>query len=109
MSVIPSQFSGVTALTKANVYFDGNVVSHSLLFPDGSKKTVGLIRPGSYHFSTDAAEMMEIIAGVCLVKIDGADHVAEFSTGSQFEVPGKGGFSITVQAGLCEYICSFLP
>ena len=27
----------VTAVTKANVYFDGKVVSHSILFPDGSK------------------------------------------------------------------------
>ena len=43
MATIPNEFSGVTALTKANVYFEGKVVSHTLLFPDGSKKTLGLI------------------------------------------------------------------
>jgi hypothetical protein len=51
-----TQFEGVTALAKANVYFDGKVVSHSLLFPDGSKKTLGLIYAGSFHFGTDKAE-----------------------------------------------------
>ncbi len=47
MAPIPAQFAGVTAVTKANVYFDGKVVSHSILFPDGSKKTLGLIYPAS--------------------------------------------------------------
>ena len=37
------QFSNVTALAKANVYFDGKVVSHTILLPDGTKKTLGLI------------------------------------------------------------------
>src|SRR5215204_4939322 len=37
------QFANVTAIAKANIYFDGDVVSHGLLFPDGSKKTLGLI------------------------------------------------------------------
>jgi purine/pyrimidine-nucleoside phosphorylase len=65
------QFSNVTALAKANVYFDGKVVSHTILFADGSKKTLGLIYPGSYHFGTDKAERMEIVAGDCQVVLDG--------------------------------------
>ena len=56
MSNLPTQFAGVTVVTKANVYFDGNVVSHTVLFADQSKKTLGLIRPGTYHFNTAAAE-----------------------------------------------------
>ena len=58
-----TEFRGVTAITKANVYFDGKVVSHSLVLPDGNRKTLGLIYPGSVHFGTNAAERMEIIAG----------------------------------------------
>jgi uncharacterized protein YaiE (UPF0345 family) len=46
MSSLPTQFAAVTVVTKANVYFDGNVVSHTVLFADASKKTLGLIRPG---------------------------------------------------------------
>ncbi|MFN7564184.1 MAG: pyrimidine/purine nucleoside phosphorylase, partial [Prosthecobacter sp.] len=49
---IPAEFPGVTAVAKANVYFDGKVVSHTILFPDGSKKTLGLIYPGDFHFGT---------------------------------------------------------
>jgi len=48
MSSIPIEFRGVTAVTKANVYFEGKVVSHSILLPDGSKKTLGLIYPANF-------------------------------------------------------------
>ncbi len=106
---LPTQFASVTVHTKANVYFDGNVVSHTVNFSDGSKKTLGLIRAGSYHFGTDAAERMEIVAGTCTVTLDGQTAPATYAAGTHFDVPGKSGFTIAVPSGLCEYICSFLP
>ena len=109
MSSVPAQFNGVTAVTKANIYFDGKVVSHSLLFSDGTKRTLGLIYPGKFHFGTDLAERMEIVAGQCTVKLDGQESVTTFKAGQSFEVPAKSGFDIEVSAGICEYICSFLP
>jgi purine/pyrimidine-nucleoside phosphorylase len=108
MSSLPTQFSGVTVLTKANVYFDGNVVSHTVLMPDQSKKTLGLIRPGSFHFKTAAAERMEIIAGECTVTLDGTTGTHRYGAGTHFDVPANSGFAIAVNSGLCEYICSFL-
>jgi len=105
----PAQISGVTVVTKANVYFDGNVVSHTVLFADGAKKTLGLIRPGSYHFSTGAPERMAIVAGKCTVTLDGGTTPHDYSASSYFDVPGNSGFTVAVTAGLCEYICSFLP
>ncbi len=105
---IPSEFQNVTAVTKANVYFDGRVVSHSILFPDGSKKTLGLIYPGSYHFGTDKAERMEIVSGSCTVKLDGSGEVRAYPAGSIFDVPAKSGFDIAVESGVAEYICSFI-
>ena len=109
MSSIPAEFPGVTAVTKANVYFDGKVVSHSILFPDGSKKTLGLIYPGDFHFGTAKAERMEIVAGDCLIKLDGSEAAAAAYTGGQFfDVPANSGFDISVSSGICEYICSFL-
>ena len=108
MHTIPDKFTGVTAITKANVYFDGGVVSHSLLLSDGTKKTLGLIRAGSYHFGTVAPERMEIVAGSCRVQLDGAKEEKEYGAGSYFDVPGNSGFTITVASGICEYICSFL-
>ena len=108
MSSLPAQFSGVTVHTKANVYFDGNVISHTVLMPDNAKKTLGLIRPGSYHFKTGAAERMEIVAGECTVTVDGSNTAHRYGTGTHFDVPANSGFTIQVSAGLCEYICSFL-
>jgi len=102
------EFTNVTAVAKANVYFDGNVVSHSIVLPDGSKKTLGLIRPGTYHFGTAAAERMEITDGTCEVTLDGSATPATWTAGTCFEVPANSGFSITVAAGLCQYVCSFL-
>lgn len=108
MTPVPTEISNVTAVTKANLYFDGKVVSHSLLLPDGSKKTLGLIYPGSYHFGTAKAERMEIVAGSCQVTLDGTDPVLSFTGGQSFEVPADSGFQISVTEGICEYICSFL-
>ncbi len=105
---VPSEFASVTVHTKANVYFDGGVVSHTVLFADGSKKTLGLIRPGTYHFGTGAPERMEIVAGSCVVTLDGQGAAQTFAGGQYFDVPGKSGFTIVVAAGLCEYVCSFL-
>ena len=109
MSSLPTQFDGVTVRPKANVYFDGNVVSHTVLFPDQSKKTLGLIRPGSYYFGTAAAERMEIVAGECTVTQKDGTESKTYGAGTQFEVPANSGFTIAVKSGLCEYICSFLP
>jgi uncharacterized protein YaiE (UPF0345 family) len=102
------QFSGVTAVTKANVYFEGKVVSHTLLFPDGERKTLGLIYPGSFHFGTDLAEGMDIVAGSCRVRVDGTSEWKSYNPGDHFELPGKSGFDIEVQTGICEYICTFI-
>jgi uncharacterized protein YaiE (UPF0345 family) len=102
------QFPNVTAIAKANVYFDGKVVSHSILFPDGSKKTLGLIYPGSFHFGTDQAERMEILAGECRVTLDGQSAVKTYGAGTHFDVAAKSGFTIEIASGICEYVCSFL-
>jgi purine/pyrimidine-nucleoside phosphorylase len=108
MSSLPSEFVDATIIAKANVYFDGNVISHTVLTRDGAKKTLGVIRPGSYHFNTGAPERMEIIAGECMVTLDGGTAPQRYAVGTHFDVPGKSGFTIVVTAGLCEYICSFL-
>ena len=103
-----AEFPNVTVHTKANIYFDGKVVSHTILLPDGPKKTLGLIYPGSFHFGTGAPERMEIVAGSCRVKLDGSSDTRDYAAGQHFEVPGNSGFDIQVTSGICEYICSFL-
>lgn len=102
------EFKNVTVLAKGNLYFDGNVVSHTVLFEDGSKKTLGFIKPGSYHFGTEAAERMDISDGACVVTLDGSEAAKSVSEGGFFEVPANSGFTIEVEKG-CQYVCSYLP
>jgi purine/pyrimidine-nucleoside phosphorylase len=103
------ELRNVTAIAKANVYFDGKVVSHTILLADGAKKTLGLIYPGEFHFGTAAAETMEIIAGACRVRLDGTETWQDHGPGTSFRVPASSGFDIVVTAGIAEYICSFEP
>jgi len=101
-------FEQVTVEAKANIYFDGKVVSHTVVDGNGDRKTLGLIYPGSYHFGTEAPERMDIISGDCSVKLDGSDELLSIEAGAAFEVPGNSGFTITVADCICEYVCSFL-
>lgn len=101
------EFPNVKAIAKANVYFEGKVVSHTIVLADGQKKTLGLIYPGEFHFGTDVPERMDIVAGSCNVRLDGASSWQEYAAGSFFKVPGKSGFDIAVGGGIAEYVCSF--
>jgi purine/pyrimidine-nucleoside phosphorylase len=103
----PEQFANVTATCKANVYFAGKVVSHTINLADGSRKTLGLIYPGTYKFDTGAPEAMEIIAGACRVQLADQQQWQDYAAGSCFEVPGNSWFTIAVADGVAEYICSF--
>jgi purine/pyrimidine-nucleoside phosphorylase len=103
-----AEFKNVTVVAKANVYFDGKVVSHTILLADGSRKTLGLIYPGKFHFGTDKAERMEITAGECEIKLDGKPDLKRYAAGQQFEVPAKSGFDIEIKSGICEYVCTYL-
>lgn len=101
-----TQFDNVTVLTKGNVYFDGKCVSHTVIFADGSKKTLGVILPSSLSFHTDAPEIMEINGGSCKVRLHGASNWQAYSAGTSFNVPGNAGFDIEV-THMLDYICHF--
>ncbi len=103
----PEKFENVTAMSKANVYFDGKVVSYAIIFPDGERKTLGLMYPGEYTFNTGAPERMDLIAGECRVKIADSTEWVSYGAGSYFDVPGQSAFTIAIETGLLEYVCSF--
>lgn len=102
------EFKNVTAIAKGNVYFEGKVISHTILTPEGQRKTLGVILPGSYYFGTEAAERMEIIEGSCSYVLKDSDETEIVSSGEAFDIPANFGFTITVVDGPCHYVCSFL-
>jgi uncharacterized protein YaiE (UPF0345 family) len=102
-----NEFRGVTVVKKANVYFDGKVTSRTILFGDGSKKTLGVMLPGEYEFSTGDKEVMEILSGDLEVLLPGKTEWEKISGGMSFDVPAKSKFGLKVKT-LADYCCSFV-
>jgi len=102
-----SEFKNVTVVKKANVYFDGKVTSRTILFSDGSKKTLGIMLPGEYEFSTADKELMELLAGDLEVLLPGAAGWKTSTEGESFEVPAQSKFSLMVKS-ITDYCCSYI-
>ncbi len=102
---ITAALTGVIS-TRANVYFDGKCVSHSITLADGTKKSVGVILPSSLTFNTGAPEVMELIDGACRVKLPGSTAWVDYTAGQSFSVGGQASFEIEVTQAL-HYICHF--
>lgn len=102
-----STFDEVSVVIEANVYFDGKVSSRTILFPDGSKKTLGILLPGEYHFNTDAPEHMMIISGVAEYRLDEDDDWKKVEQDGEFNVTGNSSFDIRA-LDIVDYCCSFL-
>lgn len=102
-----SEFSNVTVVREANIYFNGNVASHTVLFADGSKKTLGVMQPGEYEFSTGKAEIMEILSGELDLKVPGSSRWQPVKGGESFAVPANSSFTMQVKT-VSDYCCSFV-
>lgn len=101
------QFTNVSINKKANIYFDGKVTSRTVIFPDGSKKTLGIMLPGEYEFGTGAAELMEILAGRLTVLLPGESEWKTYEEGQSFRVATESRFKLKVET-VVDYCCSYL-
>jgi len=101
-----AQIDQVSVVKKANIYFDGKCVSHTVILADGSKKSVGVIFPSSLTFNTGAPEIMEIISGVCKVRLAGASDWQTYGAGQEFKVGANSHFDIETVETL-DYVCHF--
>jgi len=102
-----SEFKNVTVVKKANIFFGGQVVSHTVLFADGSKKTLGVMQSGEYEFSTGAAEIMEILSGELEWQMKGESAWKKVVGGAAFDVPANSVFLMKVPV-VTDYCCSFV-
>ncbi len=101
-----TSFENVTVVKKANVYFDGKVTSRTLLFADGSRKTLGFMLPGDYEFGTDTAERMDILAGKLRIKLPADGDWRAVSGGEAFDVPANCKFQLQIIEAT-DYCCSY--
>lgn len=100
-------FDNVTVVKKANVYFDGKVTSRTIVFPDGSKKTLGVMLPGEYEFGTGAAEIMEVLGGSMEVLLPNSEKWETFNEGQAYDVPANSKFKLKIKE-VADYCCSFV-
>ena len=101
-----AQYDNVSVVKAANVYFDGKCVSHSVYFPDGHRKTVGVLMPSTLRFNTGAPEIMECVGGWCEYQLAGTGQWVKSSVGEKFSIPGNSSFQIRVTEPY-HYICHF--
>ncbi len=101
-----SEFKNVTVVKKANIYFGGQVTSRSVLFADGTKKTLGVMQPGEYEFSTGVAEIMEVLSGELKWQLKGEHEWKKVVGGESFSVPANSVFLVKMSV-VTDYCCSF--
>lgn len=99
-------FKNVEVKKKANVYHDGKVTSRTVITPQGEMKTLGVMLPGTFRFSTQAPEKIDVIQGHCRVKIADAQGWVDYEAGQSFDIPGNSSFEIEIVT-LLDYVCNF--
>ena len=99
------QFDQVSVSKKANVFFDGKCVSHTITLPNGIRKSVGVVLPSTLRFDLSTKEAMEIVDGTAFVSINGAPE-QEFNAGQSWEVDKCGYFIIRTEQPV-HYVCHF--
>ncbi len=99
-------YPNATITKKANIYYDGDVVSRTVKTADGKTKTLGFMQRGVYTFHTTAAERMEILHGECRVRLEGSEDWHIYGKGESFQVPANSAFDIEV-ADILDYICHY--
>lgn len=102
-----SEFTNVTVSKEANVYFDGQVTSRTVVFADGTRKTLGVMLPGDYEFGTEVQELMEITSGQLDVLLPGESEWQAYTADMSFEVPANSKFDVRVQQ-VTNYVCSYV-
>ena len=101
-----TEFRGVTVATQASVYFEGRCISHAITLADGTRKSVGVILPGTLTFNTGAPEVMECVTGGCEYQLAGASSWIKSAPGESFQVPANSSFQIRTTEPY-HYICHF--
>jgi len=101
-----TQLDNVSVVKKSNIYFDGKCISHNVIFADGTKKSVGVIFASSLRFNTGAPEIMEIVGGLCKVRLADASDWTSYGAGQQFSIPGNSHFDIETSETV-DYVCHF--
>ena len=102
-----AEFKNVTVQKEANIYYDGKVISTTITFLNGSRKTLGVMLPGEYQFNTEQKEIMEIISGKLEVMLPSKTKWENIKKGVSFEVSKNSSFKLKIHT-ITNYCCTYI-
>lgn len=101
-----AEFNNISIAKAANILFEGNITSRTIVFEDGSRKTLGIMLPGEYELNTVHKEVMDIQRGVLEVLLPAQEWV-KYEGPASFEIQANSKFKLRVHS-LVDYCCSFI-
>jgi uncharacterized protein YaiE (UPF0345 family) len=101
------EFNNVKFVAKANVYFEGKILSYTFHTEDGGRKTAGVFFPGEYDLGTGDAEIMEVTSGELSALLPGSDGWRKFPAGETFNIPANSKFKCKT-GQISEYVCTYI-
>ena len=100
------KYENVNVDKLANIYFNGNVISRNIFLKDGSRKTLGVMLPGKYEFTTEVRELMQLTTGKLNLKIQNDIEWTMIKDGMDFNIPKNSSFKVEVLE-IVNYACSY--
>lgn len=106
--MISKELLDIKAMTKANIYWDGKVISRTYHRKDGSKFTLGVITAGTYTFDVGDKEVVSLIAGEAEIILPEEKEWHSVKTPDIFEIPAHSQYQIRTPE-VVEYLCDYIP
>ena len=101
-----AEFNNVSIAKAANILFEGNITSRTIVLEDNSRKTLGIMLPGEYELNTVHKEVMDIQRGTLEIMLPAQDWV-KYDGPASFEIQANFKFKLRVHS-LVDYCCSFI-
>lgn len=99
------KFENVNVSKSANILYEGHITSRSLEFPDGSKKSLGVMLQGEYEFISIHEMVMDVQSGELEVMLPAQDW-KKIVAPQSFTVPPNSKYQLKVHS-LVDYCCTF--
>ncbi|HKK04453.1 MAG TPA: pyrimidine/purine nucleoside phosphorylase [Gammaproteobacteria bacterium] len=99
-------FDNVSVKRRAEILHGGRASRRSIITADGDMKSLGLVLPGNYRFTTQAAETLEVTAGHCRVKRAEDQAWVDCGPGQSIAVPANSYFEMEADEPV-DYVCHY--
>ncbi|MEL7635292.1 MULTISPECIES: pyrimidine/purine nucleoside phosphorylase [Sporomusa] len=104
--MIEKTLNNLSIASRANVYFDGRVSSRSCYKENGTRFSLGVIIPGTYTFSVEDREIVQLIAGAAEILLPTEKEWKKVNAPDSFEVIANSNYTIRCYE-VVEYLCNY--